>query len=249
MQKTNKINGLTIRNKGSSTLPPRPWLTWAWLCTVSLSIGYGACYIAGLFYHQTYLQDLEVPSEFFRKQPSDYFVYAYTAWLEVSVKWLPALLGNFRPWLLLLLFLSSCVVLGLSLGWLSEKEPFRKIKERLGGNQNFLIVRGLIFAPVSMSAALILILAIMISVTLVPALWAQTAAHETSKREIEKYKIGCQLVPLKQRCYDLIDGDKVIATGFIVEASDVYLALMTEKDPNILSLNGRSLRAHTPEKK
>lgn len=248
MRKTNQVNGFGVRLKNSRSFA-RPWLTWAWLSTVSLSVGYGACYIAGLLYHQTYLQDLGIPSEFFRKQPSDYFVYAYTAWLELSVKWLPALMGNFRPWLLLLLFLSTGVAIGFFLGWLSQKQPFLKIQGDLKKNAKFLMVGGLIFAPVSMSAALILVPASVIAVTLVPALWAQTAAHETSKREIEKFKIGCQITPLKQRCYDLVDAEKVIATGFIVEASDVYLALMTEKGPNILPLNGRSVRAHTPEEK
>lgn len=226
------------------TLMVPNWLTWASVSAALVSIGYGASYLTGLIYHQTYLLRLEIPSEFFRKQSSDYFVFAYIAWVELSMKLLPALMGDWRPLVLLTLFVTFTLFLGMFLGWMSETVCVNKIKENLKASPKISLAGSMLFMPITAVAVIFIAPIMLIVVTVIPILIGGAGADEAAKRELEKFEAGCDAKSIKHRCYDITEGEKFIARGFIVEVSDSYVALMTKIGPEILPLSGRSLKIY-----
>jgi hypothetical protein len=166
------------------------------------------------------------------------------AWLEISMKLLPSLMGDWRPFVLLALFVISSMGLGVLLGWMSGTEYAKKIEEKLKARPKILQVGNLLFIPITAIAAIFILPIMFIVVTVIPVLIGGAGADETAKSELKKYQAGCDASLIKQRCYDLMEEGRLISRGFIVEVSDSYVALMTKSGPEILPLEGRSLKIY-----
>ncbi|WP_416768970.1 hypothetical protein ACMGT0_16145 [Pseudomonas sp. RHF3.3-3] len=204
-------------------------------------VGYAAPYVTGLIYWQDYLRGLHIPSGLFEVEARDYFVYAYVALVESLGNW-TGIVRNPVVWLII-----AGTILGLSTEWVLIKkfETSIRIKstvEKYTRNRYVALTSGLVVLSAVITTLLMLIPLILLPVLLLPGVIGEYGAKQTLKRDREIFAKGCDFSEqAKKRCYVVRDGEKIIASGFLVATSGSKLAIYKDGRPKILPLKEYSV--------
>ncbi|MFZ4963120.1 hypothetical protein ACL9RJ_02535 [Pseudomonas sp. Mn2068] len=210
-------------------------------------IGYAAPYVTGLIYWQDYLRGLNVPPGLFEAEARDYFVYAYVALIETLRSW-----GGFvrNPWVWL-------TIIGIILGFSLELVIIKKLQsstrvqlavERYTRNRYVALTSGLVVLSTAVTTVLMLIPLIILPIIILPAIIGNYGADQTLKREREIFAKGCDLSEqAKTHCYVVKEGEKVIASGFLITASGTRLAIYENGRPKVIPLKDYSIEVLVAE--
>jgi hypothetical protein len=247
MQNTQPVENQKTDHEDLEPRPKANLFKWATVSTLLASLGYGSAYITGLVYHQTYLSRFNVPSDLFKGTTADYFVFAYMAWIESMPDWLQTLTADFRPLGLVFLFLLLNSGLAILLAIASNARWAKSAQLRLRKNGTLQVFGGLLLFPTLTVASLFLIPTGLTTAAIIPALVGQHGAVRTFTRDSAAFSKDCNASEIKIRCMDLMEENKLLATGYVIQASDRYIALLTLKGVHILPLKDRALRLHSTD--
>lgn len=215
--------------------------------TLLASLAYGSCYVTGLVYHLTYMSEFDIPPDLFRKTSVEYFFYAYLAWLESMPSWLDTIAGDFGPVALLFLLISGTVGLSAILVAASAHSGIKRIQIKLQASRMMHLVGALLAFPLIVTVSLIFLLIALIFLAILPAWIGEQGASKTVARDQAKFSNKCLLSNGKPRCMDLVEDDKVLATGYVLQASERHIALLTSDGVKIFPLNDRVLQLHVAD--
>ncbi|WP_019362351.1 hypothetical protein [Pseudomonas asplenii] len=229
------------------TAPPavvtKPTSQFPWVLALPLLgfVGYAAPYVTGLIYWQDYLRGLSVPSGLFEAEARDYFVYAYVALIESLGNW-TGIVRNPVVWLII-----AGTTLGLSaeLVLIKKLETSTRIKstiEKYTRNRYITLTSALFVLSALITTLLMLIPLILLPVMLLPGIIGEYGAKQTLKRDQEIFSKGCDFSGhAKKHCYVVKDGEKIVASGFLVATSGTRLAIYENGSPKIIPLKDYSV--------
>lgn len=210
-------------------------------------VGYAAPYVTGLIYWQHYLRGLSVPSGLFEAEARDYFVYAYVALIESLGNW-TGIVRNPFVWLSIAGFILALSVELVIIKKLEKNARIKSTVEKYTRNRYVALTSGLVVLSAAVTTVLMLMPLIMFLVMLVPGAIGNYGADQTLKRDREIFAKGCDLSgQAKERCYVVKDGEKIIASGFLVATSGSRLAIYENGRPKIIPLKEYSVEALVKE--
>ncbi|WP_256737106.1 hypothetical protein [Pseudomonas gingeri] len=138
-------------------------------------------------------------------------------------------------------------ILGLSveLVVIKKLETSTRIKstvEKYTRNRYVALTSGLIVFSTAVTTLLMLIPVILLPLIILPAIIGNYGADQTLKREREIFAKGCDLSEqAKTHCYVVREGEKVIASGFLITTSGARLAIYENGRPKVIPLKDYSI--------
>ncbi|UUQ64880.1 hypothetical protein NLK61_27420 [Pseudomonas fuscovaginae UPB0736] len=204
-------------------------------------VGYAAPYVTGLIYWQHYLRGLSVPSGLFEAEARDYFVFAYVALIESLGNW-AGFLRNPLVWLSIAGIILALSVELVVIKRLEKNARVKSIVEKYTRNRYVALTSGLVVLSAAITTVLMLIPLIMLPVMLLPGVIGEYGAKQTLKRDQEIFSKGCDFSgQAKKHCYVVKDGEKIVASGFLVATSGTRLAIYENGRPKIIPLKDYSV--------
>jgi len=214
-----------------------------WVLTVPFLgfVGYAVPYVTGLLYWQHYLRGLNVPSELFEAEARDYFVFAYVALIETLGNW-TGFVRNPFVWLtivaIILAFSTELVVIKK----LQTNSRIKLAVEKYTRNRHVALASGLVVFSTAVTTLLMLIPLIMLPVIVLPGVIGNYGANQTLKRDREIFSKGCDFSEqAKRHCYAVKDGEKIVASGFLVATSSAKLAIYENGRLKVIPLKDYSI--------
>ncbi|QXI25645.1 hypothetical protein [Pseudomonas vanderleydeniana] len=230
-----------------SVTKPTSQFPWALALPFLGFVGYAAPYVTGLIYWQRYLRGLGIPSGLFEAEARDYFMFAYVALIESLGNW-SGIVRNPFVWLSIAGFILALSVELVVIKKLEKNARIKSTVEKYTRNRYVALSSGLVVLSAAITTVLMLIPLIMLPVMLIPGTIGNYGADQTLKRNREIFAQGCDLsVQAKMHCYVVKDGDKVVASGFLVAASGSRLALYENGRPRIIPLKEYSVEVLAKE--
>ncbi|KPA87554.1 hypothetical protein [Pseudomonas asplenii] len=212
-------------------------------------VGYAAPYVTGLIYWQHYLRGLSIPSGLFEAESRDYFVFAYVALVESLGNW-TGIVRNPFVWLSVAGFILALSVELVVIKKLEKNARIKSTFEKYTRNRYVALTSGLVVLCAAITTVLMLIPLILLPVLLIPGAIGNYGADQTLKRDREIFARGCDFSEeAKRHCYVVRDGEKVIASGFLVATSGSRLAIYENGRPRILPLKDYSVETLVEDEK
>lgn len=219
--------------------------SWKYVITFLLSSAIpllsAAAYLIGLAYRTTYHHEFNIPSGLLAATTSDYLVYAYTALAETGIR----LIGF--TGLAVMSLPVVAVVTWKFFGWAERKaedsQRLRRVRTKVNSS-GFLRLVGYVCAILTSVAALSYMALFTYGVFLAPYVLGQKAGKERALDDVSVYGLGCEKGSGGARfCIDIYHGDKLVASGFVVDSSDKYLAVYENGTVRILPTEGMYFRS------
>jgi hypothetical protein len=211
------------------------------------SICYGAPYVTGLVYRQVYLGKFNVPETLFKSDASDYFVYAYMAVLETFKNWNTFILSPI-VWLSMI---GLIVVLGVELVCLHKlpnTSVAKSISKTLGRNKYVALATGLVSLSTAITTVLLLIPVMIFPLIILPGIVGTYGANRSLERVLAIYDKGCDHpAATKDQCHAIMDGSRIVATGFLVTASDTRAVIYEDNKAKIIPFKDYSIETLPPK--
>lgn len=215
-------------------------MSWKFVATFLLSSAIpllsAAAYLIGLAYRTTYHHEFNIPSGLLAATTSDYLVYAYTALAETGIR-----LIGFTG----LTVMSLPVVAVLTwkfFSWAERKAEESQRLRRVRANVNssgFLKLIGYLCAILTSVAALSYLALFSYGVFLTPYILGEKAGKQRAIDDASAYELGCEKGSGGARfCIDIYHDEKIVASGFVVDSSDKYLAVYENGTVRILPTEG-----------
>lgn len=241
-----KVESKTSNTSNESNLAKIFWIIFTPLLGI---LGYSAIYLTGVIYHQTLVANFSVGTGFFEKSTTDYFIYAYTALIQVCSNWLNVLTD---PWIVLstLGTVAFLVVEIMLLAWISRPNRKKTTNGAVRKNKKL----NLLMAITTLSTSITLILlALPVAANLfliTPAYTGYKAAQLSIEKSTPVFSLGCEKVEKRQDyCVRLMDGDIEIAKGFVIDSSSERIALYLDGKATILPLKNYRIETLIPSPK
>jgi hypothetical protein len=211
------------------------------------SICYAALYLTGLVYRQIYLERFDVPETLFKSDVSEYFVYAYIAVLETLRNWM-TLISN--PWVWLSII---GIILLFGIEWIClEKLPktaaAKSLATPLDRNKYMALTAALVGLSAAVTTVLLLVPLIILPLIIVPAIVGTYGAHQSLERDLAIYDKGCDHPNNpKDYCHVIMDGSRIVATGFLVAASNTRVAIYENAKAKIIPIKTYTIETLPPK--
>jgi hypothetical protein len=223
------------------------WFRWATISTFAASLGYGACYVTGLVFHQTYLERFQVPIGLFKQSATDYLFFSYQASLEIMPDALDTLLGDFRPLTFIFLYLAILAGVAKVANNFSKRKRTTKFQEKLRGNGKLKAWAEVLLYPTLGTAIFAFVPVLVMLAIFIPAGVGQYAGMKAAKRDAEQFQSHCKESKSKVVCMDFMQDDKKLATGYVLQVSDKSVAFVTNEGTQIFPLKDGVLLQHCSE--
>jgi hypothetical protein len=185
-------------------------------------------YLIGVVYHTSYLSEFNVASGMHPKSTQDIFIYAYSAILELGADCIDSFGRGGTVFILFLVMAVYVLALLLLFEFLSY---LRTLQISIDNNsiRNSKAVKKLalfVLAPV-LSASVPFILVMGLTTLLaVPPLIGKSAASMRVKKEKAAFEGGCERPKnIRLTCIEVVSGEKTLAQGFVIDASEKYVSL------------------------
>lgn len=201
-----------------------------------------AAYLIGVAFHQTYLTALKVPYTLHKKDSSDYFLYAFQALLELFPMWLTES-TKLNGAVLIFLISTAWFLANLVIEWVSNSELRRRSKNRTISSKWQIVGKAALY-PTAMIFFAIYIPLLLSIIMLFPVLIGEKMANKVAARDIKSMNIPCDSNQKKQAyCSDIVDGEKTIATGYMIDTSEKYATIFENGRSRSIPIEGREIRA------
>lgn len=204
-------------------------INWATFIAFFTSTLTAAAYLTGVAFHQGYLHTYKVSYGLFPKTSSEYFLYAYSAILEL----VPQFFSFDKTTGLLIISAFCALVLIFSLRrlgkYIDDSVAVAKIRTKVRSAKSFGLVGDLFFYPVLGVVIPLYLLFLLFFLLLAPALVGELGGERAAKREIAAQEGGCAKPKgVNAYCIDILASDKLLARGFIVDMSEKYVAIRVD---------------------
>lgn len=197
-------------------------------------------YLIGMIYYQEYMNSMHFNYQIFPKNSTDYFIYCYNALINLFPTWLVAEISGIR---IVVVIVSLCVLLGaVNLGGKLISESKWMIHHQKGIGQNKRIrLAGHFFLPPFLALVFLYYTPIFLSIVLfVPVLIGGQMGRKVAAEDIKKYERGCDV---KKNagiyCTEVIEAGKKISVGFVIDASDKYIAILDGGRARTIPISGK----------
>lgn len=208
---------------------------------------YGAPYVTGLVYRQVYLGRFNVPETLFKSEASDYFVYAYYAVLETLKNW-NTFLSSPVVWLSIIGTIGLFALELLALHKLPNTAAVKSIANVLGRNKYVALATGLVSFSTAIATILLLIPVIIFPLILLPAIVGTYGANRAIERTLGLYDKGCDHpTDQKDYCHIIMDGTRIVATGFLVTSSDTRAVIYENNKAKIIPIKDYTIETMPPK--
>ena len=212
------------------------------------TLSYGAPYITGFVYRQSYLHQFNIPDNLFPSDTAAYFTYAYMAVLSVRQDWM-AFLANPLIWSGMIIAIAA---LGLEIVLLYKlpKPGFAaSVSKKLLRNTYVAISVGLVSLSAAITTLILLIPLLLFPLIIMPGIVGSYGAKHAVEQDLATFNAGCAAQHVvKDQCHALTDGTHVVAAGFVVAASDTRVAIYRDHVVRIIPLKDFTLEALSPER-
>jgi hypothetical protein len=210
-------------------------------------ICYAAPYVTGLVYRQVYLGRFDVPETLFKSEASDYFVYAYYAVLEALRNWTTFVL-NPLVWLCIIGFIVALSLELLALHKFPKTSAAKNFANFFSRNKYVALPTALVTFAAGITTVVLLVPLIIFPLILVPAIVGSYGANEALNRSFKLYDKGCdQVTDPKDYCQIIMDGTRIVATGFLVTASDTRAVMYEDHKVKIIPIKNLSIETLSPK--
>jgi hypothetical protein len=227
-----------------------PFAARAWLLAaipILGSICYAACYVTGLVYRQVYLGRFNVPETLFKSDASDYFIYAYQAVLETLKNW-TTFISSPWVWLSIIGFIVAICIEMIGIYKLPDTLLAKSVAKTLGRNKYIAVTTGLLTFSTAITTVLLLIPVMLFPLILLPAIAGTYGANRTLDRNLELYDKGCDHpTDPKDYCQVIMDGTRIVATGFLVTASNTRVVIYEHNKAKIISVKNYTIETLPPK--
>lgn len=220
------------------------WFRWATISTFAASVGYGACYVTGLVFHQTYLERFQVPVGLFKQSATDYLFFSYQALLEIMPDALNTLLGDFRPLTFIFVYLAVLSGAAKAASYFSGKRKASDLQDKSRDNGKLKTLAEILLYPTLGTAIFAFVPLLTMLAILIPAGIGQYAGIKAAKRDAEQFQSHCKESKSRAVCMDFMQDEKRLATGYVLQVSDRSVALVTDGGTQIFPLKDRALIKH-----
>ena len=211
------------------------------------SMCYAGFYLTGFVYRQTYLQRFGIPDTLFKSDAVDYFIYAYVAILETFKNW-TGLISS--PWVWLSI-ISIIVLLGgewICLRKLPETKAAKSLSTALSRNKYIALTAAVVGLSASVTTLLLLIPLIILPLIILPAIVGVYGAHQALDRDVAIYDQGCaHPTKPKDYCHVIMDGTRIVATGFLITASNSRIAIYENSKARVVPIKDYTLETLPPK--
>lgn len=219
--------------------------SWKYVATFLLSSALpllsAAAYLIGLAYRTTLHHEFSIPSGLLAATTSDYLVYAYTALVETGLR----LIGF--TGLMVLSLPVVAVITWRFFSWLERKseesQRLRIIRAKVNSN-GYLKLVGYLCAALTSVVALSYLALFAYGAFLAPYILGERAGKQRATDDLRAYKLGCEKGSGGARfCVDIYHDEKVVASGFVIDSSEKYLAIYESGIVRILPTEGMHFRS------
>jgi hypothetical protein len=220
-------------NPSNKSLP-----SWLPLSTFLAALLTPAAYLTGVSFHQSYLETFQIPYGLFPKASSDYFLFAYRAVMEAMPAWMNFLAKEHWPAVLIflvLLYFSGFVKFAR---WIEKREFSKRTTERLRNNRAMKFISELLFVPAIGLAAIFYIPTATVILLVIPIYIGSTGGEKAAQSDLMRFQGGCsQPKDQKAFCTSIIDNGKPNGAGFVIDASEKYVALLDGEKLKVLKID------------
>lgn len=230
--------------------PIAPFAARAWLLAaipILGSICYAACYVTGLVYRQVYLGRFNVPETLFKSDTSDYFIYAYQAVLETLKNW-TTFISSPWVWLSIIGFIVSICIEMICLHKLPNTPMAKSVSKTLDRNKYVGLASALVIFSAAITTLLLMIPVMVFPLILLPGIVGTYGAHRALDRNLELYDKGCDHpTDPKDYCQVIMDGTRIVATGFLVTASNTRVVIYEHDKAKIIPIKNYTIETLPPK--
>lgn len=203
-----------------------------------------AAYLIGITFHQSYLTALKIPYTLHTKNSSDYFLYAFQALLELFPLWLTES-TKVSGAILIFLISISWFLANLVVEWVNNSQLSRRGKSR-NISPKWKIVGKAALYPTTMIFLAVYIPLLLSIIMLFPVLIGEKMANKVAARDIAAMSAPCGSNHKKYiYCSDVMDGEKSVATGYIIDTSEKYVTIFENGKSRTIPIEGKEIRAFT----
>ncbi len=209
--------------------------------TLPIAILSGSAYLTGHLFHDTRLRTVGINPELYPKDGIDNFIHAYLACLSLVAKALPFLTEEVVVLLTIIAF--WCFVTGAAVvinrfenaGWAVR---LRAAIVRASGLKR---TAKIVSLPVIASVMTVYIPLGLVSLFALPLVIGHTAGRLDGQAYLAKAAKVCAMPgTAESRCTELREDGKLVGYGYVIDASDTYIALVEKGQ-------GRSVRRDNKE--
>lgn len=228
------------KKKNNSIFPRGNFLNGAVILTFTTTVLYSAIYLVGVAYYQTYMAKLGLPHQFFKKGTEDNLLYSYMAFREFFMMILNVLSKG--P---LAACIISCAILFF---YLLSRRPtsipgsvrMRGIIEKLRSKWFVKFIAKILFYVGAGVSIIYYAVFFIFAILLLPGAVGNSAGRHAARDDMRSLANGCQsAIKSGLYCHEITDGGKVIANGYIVDASDEYVAIIEGGKGRILLIKDK----------
>ncbi|WP_292933156.1 hypothetical protein [Noviherbaspirillum sp.] len=231
---------VTAPNEAQKKAKHETFFEWMGTPAIILSILTAAAYLTGIAFHQEYFTYFQVNHGFFPKSSSDYFLFAYRAILEILPAWLNFAGTDLRMVVILFFALVSTSIIIKIGGMLDNSERMKRVRARANKNKIFALIGELLLAPTIGFAAVYYIPIFIAILMIIPVGVGSFGGQKAAKADMERFEKGCQTSKGSDAfCTQIIDEENIIASGFIIDISDKYVALIENGNAKVVPIKER----------
>ncbi|WP_211468366.1 hypothetical protein [Collimonas silvisoli] len=208
---------------------PFKWLNQAFI----LAILTPTAYLIGVAFYQSYMRTLRVAFELYPKTSTDYFLYAFEALLEFFPSGLKSAGTDIR--IIAAVFGVLVYIALMNIGaawlesWLDSSEWMKRRREKVKMSKSIGLLGDIFLMPTVVLMAIYYIPIFITLLMLIPVLVGQSAGRDVALRDKAGFEGGCTNPKDKKAfCTQVLDGGKPVAVGFVVEASEKFVALIAD---------------------
>lgn len=211
----------------------------AFIATIATS----AIYLIGITYYQTYSTILKIPYALHPKTTPDYFLYAFHAFMELFPAWLIESI-KIKAVILILILFAIWVITNMFLDWIDTSAWNKRAKTRIPSAGLRRIGKAALIPSVILAIFFYAPLFCVI-VMLLPVSIGEGMGRKAAERDLKITKHNCATIEKSYAyCSTIIQGDKEIATGYIMDASDKYVTIIEDGKTRSIPLEGKEIRQY-----
>ena len=204
-------------------------------------------YLTGVAFQEANLSTLKIPYGLFPKSSPDYFILAFRAVIELFPSEFSSPLKNIGAAIAIVAGLFMISAINIFGEFLGKSARMKDFQERARTNKLLNFIGKLLFAPAIGLMVLFYVPTAFIILMTIPVVVGLSGGAKAAQSEIASYEGGCAKPKGKGvHCTQIIEGTTPVATGFIIDMSDKYVAIYVDGEAKAIPIKDRDFLPYTP---
>ena len=209
--------------------------------TIPFAVASGAVYLVGFVYHTTRLHTVGINPELYPKETADLFVLAYYAWLTLVAAALPFLSQEFVGIAAIAVFWIGITTLAVVWNYVERFGWAMHLRNLILPTDRWRRAAKVAAIPVMGALLTFYIPVFALVIYAIPVFIGEAAGRRDGQAYLKSAASRCQAPrTVTPSCTEISEGGKVVGYGFVIDASDSYIALVE-------SGRGRSIKREGKE--